>query len=108
MARLIDADALKSEMKEILKDDESGCIRTLGSLLLVVIEACIDAQPTVEERKKGKWMPGREIARHFLLGDVIHVEYEDWRCSECGVVVEEYEFPRYKYCPNCGADMRGD
>lgn len=35
--------------------------------------------------------------------------YDVWKCSECGCVFEdEYEKPAYNYCPNCGADMRGD
>ncbi len=35
--------------------------------------------------------------------------YDVWKCSECGCVFEdEYEKPTYNYCPNCGADMRGD
>ena len=35
--------------------------------------------------------------------------YDTWKCSECGCVFEdEYEKPTYNFCPNCGADMRGD
>ncbi len=35
--------------------------------------------------------------------------YDVWKCSECGCVFEdEYEKPTYNYCPNCGADMRGE
>lgn len=35
--------------------------------------------------------------------------YDVWKCSECGCVFEDdYEKPTYNYCPNCGADMRGE
>ena len=39
----------------------------------------------------------------------------NWHCSECRNIVmrcanknEEGGIPIYNYCPNCGADMRGD
>lgn len=53
----------------------------------------------VVERKKGKWI--------------------DSRCSECGglmpitkvmlrgKVMWETDYPMSRFCPNCGADMRG-
>lgn len=33
--------------------------------------------------------------------------YNEWECSECGCVFEDEE-PMYNFCPNCGADMRGE
>lgn len=50
------------------------------------------AQP---EQKKGYW--------------IYHLEWETdgecgYECSECGMGSEV----NYNYCPNCGADMRGD
>ena len=45
------------------------------------------------ERKKGKW---------YLVKYGI-------KCSECGgMPYFSSEEPLYKFCPNCGADMRGD
>ena len=40
------------------------------------------------EQKRGKWIEDGH--------------YE--RCSECGEPTNEY----HNYCPNCGADMRGE
>ena len=46
---------------------------------------------------KGKWN----------VYEVANTEEEQpiaWECSECGEVVEV----QYNFCPNCGADMRGE
>ena len=50
------------------------------------------AQP---ERKKGKWI-NRSL-------NILYPEWERYTCSVCG----EHS-NRYDYCPNCGADMRGE
>ena len=66
----------------------------------------IDGMPTIEERKKGKWIPNP----YDRAWDV---------CSECGTGCKHREYGItpdgleyveewvYLYCPNCGADMRG-
>jgi len=50
------------------------------------------------ERKKGKW--------------IVTSEFEDCRyvkCNQCKVTqVFYYNKPLTNFCPNCGADMRGD
>ena len=48
------------------------------------------------ERKKGKW----EITNLGAVGTFVS-------CSECKRVVK-HKAPFYNYCPNCGADMRGE
>lgn len=68
-----------------------------------VKKGLLSAQP---ERKKGWWIPGKEIGREFLAGNVLHVEYLNYRCSVCGVTVGERETIMYHYCPNCGAEMK--
>ena len=50
------------------------------------------AQP---ERKKGKWI-NRSL-------NILYPEWARYTCSVCG----EHS-NRYDYCPNCGADMRGE
>lgn len=69
----------------------------------------LDAIPAADvvEVRHGRWVPGREISRTMLIDETIAIEYEDWHCSECGVVVEDWEYPRYKFCPHCGAKMDG-
>jgi len=54
-----------------------------------------------QERPKGNWVE---------IGDE---PYDEWECDMCGFVIdgsgcidpEEYK-DVYKFCPNCGADMR--
>lgn len=53
------------------------------------VRMCEQAQP---EQKLGKWVDD---------GDPLN-----WVCSECGYRVFRYN--NTPYCPNCGADMRGE
>ena len=51
----------------------------------------IDTLPSAQpERKKGKWLKrGSRLC---------------YKCSEC----DGFSIAQENYCPNCGADMRGD
>lgn len=76
--RLIDADALKAKAF----GRRGGLIHT----------ADIDEMPTVEERKTGKW-------------EYLDCGYTDYYvCDQCGSK-EDY---KRNFCPECGADMRGE
>ena len=44
------------------------------------------------ERKRGKWI---DLGKDRVIR---------WQCSEC----EIKDMHIYNYCPNCGADMRGE
>ena len=47
------------------------------------------------ERKKGKWiLPNNPIAK----------ANDEWICSGCHYLIGG----KHNYCPNCGADMRGE
>lgn len=62
-----------------------------------ILTEVIGQLPPAQERKKGKWIPHEdEDGEHY--GD---------KCSECG---EWYVMPYGKtnFCPNCGAEMRGE
>ena len=62
--------------------------KPFGNPALVEIKDCIEALPSAE-RKRGEWV--------------------DYKCSICGF--EPYNpsgLETFNYCPNCGADMRGD
>ena len=60
--------------------------------------------PTIE-RKTGKWEE-----REVLSKKVIE-EWQSARCSVCGryhTTPYMYYFDNFSFCPNCGADMRGE
>ena len=82
--RLIDTIGLKQALavSAILKDKKT-------------IEQIIDEQPTIEERKRGKWIV-------YKAPDKQHCGL--MKCPFCGedMIAEADE---YNYCPNCGAQM---
>lgn len=97
--RLIDADALKTEIRRAVKEYK---IRALGPQeycegfaegLNTVADLIVDAATTVEERKHGHWYTGFYFEKHK------HAE-----CSVCGYGNFNCN-PYWKYCPNCGATM---
>ena len=93
--RLIDADALIEQMDA---EPEGGYYSPHDVISLLM------AQPVAEERKTGKWykpngvMPPEHFGRH--------------RCSICDAfAMHDWKHHREQltdYCPNCGADMRGE
>ena len=64
-----------------------------------IIKRLPSAQP---QRIKGRWV-GTDYDG-FADGNPV---YDEWKCSICGCVVEDEE-PTWNFCPNCGADMRGE
>lgn len=80
--RLIDADAL-IEAYDRTHEGEPGKARQL----------ILDA-PTIEERKPGKWIDGKEL--HGII---------ERYCSECGQLVTSAKTVRMSFCPKCGAKM---
>lgn len=102
MSRLIDADALEThEQLEPLGNGKYEYVE-------VVYKGDIDAAPTIEERKTGKWI---HVTGYCTPGgDPV------WACSECGKGEHVYgiEYQTYSHnvsdgqwvsCPNCGARM---
>ena len=55
--------------------------------------------------KRGQYVHGRELSREYIGDCLASIDYEDWRCSVCGIVFEQWSIPKYNYCPNCGAKM---
>lgn len=79
------------------------------------IDAIIEQEPTIEpERKKGKWIPvdsysafGGDETSWMAHGNPIAFYY----CSECkrqAYAGEDGDSLITDFCPNCGADMRGE
>ena len=107
--RLIDADAL-------INDRETFIVIGAGDNICIDI-ADINKAPTIEAKPvvHGEWV--WDVETH---GDPMYGVDEDfgYRCSECKVWADEYgvdgdiyeEPPTHilHFCPNCGADMRGE
>ena len=89
--RLIDADNLKDEMCAVCLQ---WCNHEELEKHLCIQMQLIDKAPTIEAApiKYGKWQ--------FRYADLTRRELI-YECSECGC-----QYPKYKYCPHCGADMR--
>ena len=104
---LISREALKDEIKKVSRFNDG----TYKWLYLNGVYNAIDNAPTVtptfglfrdmlcsdcEKRPQGEWIENNET-----------VFVNRFNCSECGRLIFE---PKEKnnFCPNCGADMRGD
>ena len=67
---------------DIARDDWKGIIEYIDELP--------SAQP---EREGGEWVYNSPVTM---------------KCNRCGLVIKDWDWHRFKICPNCGADMRGN
>ena len=95
MARYIDADEL---MQKFLNTDANGINLELDRYAV----KCIEDAPTadIREVKRGMWEP----MEYTIIGEDPMDVKSGWRCSICHRIKEEKSW----YCPNCGAEMRGE
>ena len=86
--RLVDADALIDYLQIIPID--------LGYREVEEIEEYVRSMPTIEERKRGEWIPS---------------DTDGFVCSACRNGYRNQPTlmgkPMFEFCPVCGADMRG-
>ena len=94
MARYIDADLLKEAFST-----DTQHLSTFDPDLYNLIVLEIEEAPTadVREVRHGEWI--------FLK---TYYEADECNCSLCGQLLTTAHNKRMNYCPNCGADMRGD
>ena len=96
--RPIDADALYNLIDGGFDLDFSEVPETKAALLQMIAD-----QDTIEpERKKGKWEI-TDAYPHNVHCSICHKKFAQTHW----VVWEDGSLPR-NYCPNCGADMRGE
>ena len=65
------------------------------------VDELVNNQPTVDavEVVHGEW-------QYYSESDFIKAHY---RCSNCNQPrYEHYAFNEFRFCPNCGADMKGE
>lgn len=58
--------------------------------------------PSVSDRPQGEWIGE---ADGYADGEFV---YDTWYCSNCDYAIDDDEPPTWNFCPNCGADMRGE
>lgn len=94
--RLIDADYLLSTFQCVCSAVSCEECRAKYKNGTCKLEHWLKAQPTIEERKKGKWI----VPQHDLV--------ISGTCSCCGwdAILFETDVAGMPYCPNCGAEMR--
>lgn len=66
---------------------------------LEIVKMLNKLPPAEPERQQGEW--NREVLENTSGGT-----YYVWRCSVCGFA--QLLPLKMNYCPNCGADMRGE
>lgn len=86
---LISREALKKAFEDTV------CIEPMP---YAFVKQIIDNAPTVEERPQGKWGQINVVTMPYL------VAYSCPFCKEWGNI----QTFKPNFCPNCGADMRGD
>ena len=106
MSDLIDRDALMKEFQTFVRrsnNHDYALVPTWNDAVSLV-----GSMPSAEpERKKGKWID-------YDAEDINDYPIEAWqscRCTSCGkwhTTPYKYNFDQYPFCPNCGADMRGE
>lgn len=98
--RLIDGDALADVLTAISSIKVDTGRSEEWAVTVNAARQAIAQMPTIEP-KKGKWIKHSIGHEHTPWG---------FDCSECGewLVVGEEIVKKYNYCPNCGADMRGE
>ena len=71
-------------------------------------EAVQMAVNALEERKTGKWIHTDTQAGYDINGDLVWADM--MKCETCGfeICAIQGHIAQYNYCPNCGADMRGE
>ena len=72
-----------------------------------------------EELERGKHWDGhteKDVTRLLSLSPAQPEQNGKWiynspttmKCDRCGFAIKDWDWHRFKYCPSCGADMRGE
>ena len=84
-------------MEDLIKRQDALEAVRWGESYLTARDKIAQLPAVRPERKKGKWIG---------IDDFPH---DTWECDQCGGIVEDDDrIEDWKFCPNCGADMRGE
>lgn len=103
MKDLIDRQAILKHIEKIRQDALMMNDIRESNIIMMGMNLCEEAvrnQPSVQPERKGRWI---KLDMHAHLAD--------HKCTACGqecYVPTCMGEPMYIYCPNCGADMRGE
>lgn len=100
--RLIEADALKSEMITDLANAMRMQEMHKGDMAVRVLNK-IDEAPTIDAAPivHAQWRYKVAYAAHVHVTNIIY-------CTACGRGFHRIEGTDFNYCPSCGAHMDGD
>lgn len=102
--RLVDADALMETIRAHDYPLKAHFNSTDNGMFTLGIQQAVDEQPTVDAVPvvRGEWIDIRPLKQDTL--ERIAIKGPDNKCSRCGRLC----FFKENFCPNCGADMRGE
>ena len=97
----------RKRLKEAIREDALNCLSCYNGEVLDLVLTEIDEAPAADVRPvvRGRWIKSHAIVGIDAKTCDVKIGETD-KCSECG---EEFVRPikEYKFCPSCGADMRG-
>ena len=97
MSDLISRQAAINGADEIIQRDRSGNNDVVKAM--TAWKEWVKALPSAEPVRHGKWIKA-DSQQYFRK------HYPCFTCSECGYRKDSQK--KWNYCPNCGADMRGE
>ena len=86
----------RAYIEPIIEELENICVNADEYILNLLAD--IKNAPSVQPSRKGHWIDRSEGGR------IKYPWMEAHECDKCG----EYGSAAWNFCPNCGADMRGD
>lgn len=99
MDDLISRQAVKELAHNQMREKYCGmALKKQRDFYIKLADSIIDLLPSIQP-KRGKWIHHPEIGWG-----------ETWLCDQCGEKTTSTVMgnPRANFCPNCGADMRGE
>lgn len=97
-------------MKDYIERDaakEAVCTVILHDGIRDALKSCIDDVPAADVRPvvRGEWIGHPECLKYMNAYADDHIVCS--ACEECFSILDN-DCERFNFCPNCGADLRGE